>query len=119
MTARPCLRLKVTLNLMDKDVSRPATLDSLPDIPVSFRGGLDHFENPHVVPPGQLCDGLLHKLLIGVGFGESPHIFEVSRAKPSHPRKSLEQVMSQPSRPPLLSTLPIAGRVRMSLPMPQ
>src|SRR5882757_24914 len=28
--------------------------------------------------PGQLCNDLLHKLLVGVRFGKSPHIFQVS-----------------------------------------
>ena len=79
---------------MDKDIPRPATLDNLPDIPFPFRRGLHHFKNPYVVSPWQLCNDLLHKLLVGVGFSESPHIFEVSRAEPSHPRKSLEQVMT-------------------------
>jgi hypothetical protein len=31
-----------------------------------------------------------------VRFSESSHIFEVSRAKPSHGRKGLEELMSQP-----------------------
>jgi len=33
------------------------------------------------VSPRQLCDDLLHKLPVGVGFSKSPHILEVSRAK--------------------------------------
>jgi len=41
--------VKVTLNLMDKDVPRPATLYSLPDIPFPFRRGLHHFKNPYIV----------------------------------------------------------------------
>ncbi len=81
---------------MDKDVPRPAPLDSLSDIPFPFRRGLHHFKNPHIVSPGQLCNDLLHKLLFGVRFSKSPHIFEVSRAKTSHARKGFEEVMSQP-----------------------
>src|ERR1700677_4388427 len=99
LKVRQCRTLpavNVTLNLMNEDVACPATLDCLPDIPFPFCRVLHHFKNSHIVSPGQLCNDLLHKLLVGVGFSESPHIFEVSRAKPSHPRKGLEKVMSQP-----------------------
>jgi len=32
----------------------------------------------HVMPPRNLCNKLLHKFLIRVGFGEFGHIFEVT-----------------------------------------
>jgi hypothetical protein len=34
--------------------------------------------------PGQLCNDLLHKLLVGVRLSESSHIFQVSRLKSPH-----------------------------------
>jgi len=36
----------------------------------------------------QLCNDLMHKFLVGVRFSKSPHILEVSRAKPRHSRKA-------------------------------
>jgi hypothetical protein len=50
----------------------------------------------HGQSAGQLCNDLLHKLQFGVRFSKCSHIFEVSRAKPSHARKGFEEVMSQP-----------------------
>lgn len=35
----------------------------------------------HLCLPRQLCDDLLHKLPVGVGFSKIPHILEVSRAQ--------------------------------------
>jgi hypothetical protein len=62
----PALPVKITLNLMDKYVPRPAILDSLPDIPFPFRRDFHHFKSSYIVSPGQLCNDLLHKLLVAV-----------------------------------------------------
>lgn len=54
-----------------------------------------HFEDSHcggsrarAQALRQLCNDLMHKFLVGVRFSKSPHILEVSRAKPRHSRKS-------------------------------
>jgi len=41
-------------------------------------------QNSDLMSPRQLCNDLLHKLLVGVGFGERPHILEVSATKAMH-----------------------------------
>ena len=55
----------------------------------------DTVEHLDIVAPGQLCSSLLHKFSIGVGLGEAPHIFEVSRREPFHFRKLSPQVRRQ------------------------
>jgi integrase/recombinase XerD len=45
--------------------------------------------------PGQLCNNLLHKLLVGVCLSERSHVFQVSGPKASHVWKCLRQIVRE------------------------
>jgi hypothetical protein len=50
---------EATLDLHDKDVSAPAVLDRLLDVPETLFGLLHKIEKPHVVAPRNLSNNLL------------------------------------------------------------
>src|SRR5258708_9896680 len=45
--------------------------------------------------PGQLCNNLLHKLLVRVCLSERSHVFQVSGPKASHVWKCLRQIVRE------------------------
>jgi hypothetical protein len=49
---------------MDQNILTPAVLQRRPEIPLPRRPILDAIQNAHVVPPGQLCNKLLHNLFL-------------------------------------------------------
>ena len=46
--------------------------------------------------PGNLCNGLLHKFRVRVGFGELPHVFEVAGRETLDGGEGVAQVLGQP-----------------------
>ena len=74
---------------MDKDIPRPATLDSLPYIRFPFRRGLDHFKNPNIVAPGNRgATTCRTNRWVGVGFSEA-RTLRFRAPKPVMPGKRL------------------------------
>src|SRR6267143_1215510 len=57
---------QVGFNLVDQDIPTPAALDRLPNVPLSPLGIFYAVQNPDLVTPRQLCNNLLHKLLVRV-----------------------------------------------------
>src|SRR5271165_5857170 len=53
-------------------------------IPEALRLGLQFLQQGEVMVPGDLCKRRLHNCLVGPGFGESPHVFEVTWRKAGH-----------------------------------
>jgi hypothetical protein len=51
--------------------------------------------NPDLVTPRQLCNNLLHKLLVRVRFSKRAHIFQVPGSKSTHFRERFGQVLRQ------------------------
>ncbi len=70
--------VEVTFDLMHKDGSAPSVLNGLANVPPTLARILDVFKNADVMTPRDLCNNLLHKLLVGIGFGEGAHVFEVT-----------------------------------------
>ena len=61
-----------SLDLVNQDISTPAILHCLPDVPFSLIRVVYSVKNPDLMPPRQLCNNLLHKLLVRIGLGERP-----------------------------------------------
>lgn len=81
---------------IDKDVAAPPMFYGLVYIPQSISiafQGLDEF---HVMAPGQLCNKLLHDLLVEKRLTKGAHVFEVSWRKPRHFREIAPKVRSEP-----------------------
>jgi DNA-binding XRE family transcriptional regulator len=47
------------------------------------------------MPPGQLCNNLLHKFLVGIRLSKRPHILQVPGPKTSHFRECFAQIVRQ------------------------
>lgn len=81
---RRALTLKEpALDLMHQDIAAPAVFERLSDVPFSLARILHRIENPDLVAPGQLCNNLLHKFLVRVGFGKCPHVLQIPGPKSS------------------------------------
>jgi hypothetical protein len=65
-------------------------------IPLSRGAVLDPVQNAHIVPPGQLCNKLLHNVSSGLGLGQRTHVAEVPRAEPFDSRRLSLQIPSEP-----------------------
>ena len=70
--------VKSALDLIDEDVAAPAVFKRCPSVPKSFVGVFHLIEQTDVMPPRDLCNNLLNKLL-RIGFGEGAHVFQVPR----------------------------------------
>ena len=81
---------------MNQDILTPAMLQRCPEIPLPRRPVLDSVQNPHIVPPGQLCNKLLHNWFLRPGLGQSTHVLEASRAEPLDARKLILEIMGKP-----------------------
>lgn len=60
--------------------------------------------------PRQLCNSLLHKLLLRPCLGKCPHIFQVAWTEAFDSRKLRAKILGEPFddfRPPALSELPV------------
>jgi len=79
----------------DQDIPTPAALDRLPNVPLSPLGIFYAVQNPDLVTPRQLCNNLLHKLLVRVRLSKCAHIFQVPGSKSTHFRERLGQVLRQ------------------------
>lgn len=49
---------------MHQEVAAPAVLNGLPNVPFPFDCALDVIEYPNIVASGNLCNKLLHNLLV-------------------------------------------------------
>lgn len=78
-----------------EDGPAPAVLDAGPGVPLPLGGVLDLVEEPQVVAPGDLCNGLLHDRLLGPGGGEGPHVLEVAGREARHLRERLPEVAGE------------------------
>jgi hypothetical protein len=77
---------------MGKHIAAPAVVNSLVRIPFAFGLRLDGVKKQRVMAPRQLCNNLLHKLLVGPSFGESPHVFQIPGRNTGHLRESATQI---------------------------
>lgn len=80
------------LNLLDKNVVRPAVCYRFLSIPEAHLRITQSFEQSDVVVPGNLCKTLLHNLTLWPSRCKGTHIFEVARGDASHVRKRLPEV---------------------------
>ena len=67
--------------MMNQDILTPAVFERCPEIPLPRRPVLDPVQNPQIVPPGQLCNKLLHNCLFRPGLSQGTHVLEVSGAE--------------------------------------
>lgn len=108
---RPSLALmEPCLDLVDEDVTRPAMFDGGPRVPKPLSVVLELVQECDILAPGQLCNDLLHNLLVGPGQGQFPHIFQVSRRETSHVwelRMQIRRQLIDDAGAPLVSGLPL------------
>src|SRR5258707_15037157 len=91
----PLPAVQTTFDLQDHHIAAPAVLDRLVDVPLAFNRVLDLIEKRNIVIPGYLCKRHLHKLLVGIGFGEGTHVFEIAWRESLHVRKGCTKVSGQ------------------------
>jgi hypothetical protein len=72
------------LDLRLKDRAAPAMLDGLPDVPEALGVAVDAIQKPDVVTPGELCNSLLHNLLVRPRLRERAHVLQVPRREALH-----------------------------------
>jgi hypothetical protein len=90
---------------MNQDILTPAVLQRCPEIPLPRRPVLDSVQNPHIVPPGQLCNKLLHNWFLRPGLCQGTHVLEASGAEALDARKLVLQIMGKPVDNPGTPTL--------------
>ena len=90
----PCVELSG--DHMNQDVLAPAVLQRCPEIPLPRRPVLDSVQNAYIVPPGQLCNKLLHNWFLRPGLCQGTHVFEASGAEALDARKLVLQIMGKP-----------------------
>ncbi len=86
---------KLAFDLVDQDIPTPAAVHCLPNVPLSLLSILYGVQNPDLVDPGQLCNNLLRKLLVGVRFSKCAHVFQVPGSKSTHFRERSSQILRQ------------------------
>jgi hypothetical protein len=94
---------------MDQNILTPAVLQRRPEIPLPRRPILDAIQNAHVVPPGQLCNKLLHNCFFWPGLRQGAHILQISGAEALDVGKLILEIMGQPvdhTGTPNLGSLP-------------
>jgi hypothetical protein len=67
------------LDLVDQDIAGPAIVDGGSRVPETCFGVVELLDQREVVVPGQLCKRRLHNCRGWPGFGEGPHVLQVSR----------------------------------------
>src|SRR4051794_39551508 len=88
--------IQAAFDLVDQDVAAPAMLDGFAGIPKTLCRILHGLDQANIVAPRQSCNNLLHDLLIRIGLGERPHVFEVSPRKAGHLRECPPQIFAEP-----------------------
>ena len=78
---------KLSLYLHFENASAPAMLHCGSYIPFSLFRHFHCIENPYIVPPGYLCNNLLHKCFVRIGFRKRAHVLEIARGETFHIRK--------------------------------
>ena len=81
--------------LMDENVLTPSVFDCGSQVPFPHGSVLNPVQQPRVVPPRQLCNNLLHKLLILPRLGEGPHVFQVPHAEALDSGERRSQISSK------------------------
>jgi hypothetical protein len=71
-------------NLMDEHVPTPAKLDCGTDVPLSIGWTFHLIENSDIVSPRDLCNKLLHKLLIRPSLGKRADVLKVPGGEALH-----------------------------------
>jgi hypothetical protein len=66
---------------------------------------LDSVQNAHIVPPGQLCNKLLHNWFLRPGLFQGTHVLEASGAEALDARKLVLEIMGKPVDNPGTPTL--------------
>jgi hypothetical protein len=81
---------------MNQDILTPTVLEGCPEIPLPRRPVLDSVQNAHIVPPGQLCNKLLHNWFLRPGLCQGTHVLEASGAEALDAGKLILQIMGKP-----------------------
>ena len=90
---------------MNQDILTPAVLQRRPEIPLPRRPVLDSVKNAHIVPPGQLCNKLLHNWFLRPGLCQGTHVLEASGAAALDGRKLVLEITGKPVDNPGTLTL--------------
>ena len=81
---------------MNQHAAAPTVLYRLAQVLLALLRVAYRVQEPHVMPPGNLCNNLLHKLFVRVGLGKSAHVLEVARRESLQLGERVKKVRSQP-----------------------
>jgi hypothetical protein len=90
---------------MNQNILTPAVLQYCPEVPLPRRPVFDSIQNTDIVPPGQLCNKLLHNCFFRPGLGQGTHVLEASGAEALDARKLILEIMGKPVDNPGTPTL--------------
>jgi len=92
---------------MHQDIATPPVGQRLGEVPGALVRVLHTVKQAHVVSPRDLCNGVLHKLLVGVDLGQRAHVVQAAPREALHGGERVAQVVGEPvdhlGPPPMLS----------------
>jgi hypothetical protein len=81
---------------MNQNILTPAVLQYCPEVPLPRRPVFDSIQNTHMVPPGQLCNKVMHNRFFRSGLGQGANILQDSGAKALGAEKLILEIVGQP-----------------------
>jgi len=97
------------LDLHVENIAGPVIFQGLLGVKQAVGRVFEFGQKDQVVPPGQLCNSLLHNWEVGPSLGKGAHVHEIGTGEPLYLRKSRVQILGQASNdliPPALLGLP-------------